>query len=423
MSNKNIITLILLLATVAVSAQTGYNSPYSKLGMGKLHRNGFAANRAIGGISSSMRSENTINYMNPASYSSQDTGSFLFEVGLYTGIHELESNQIKETFYHSNFEYLAMSFPIAKWWGSSIGLTPYSRSAYNIKEENILADGSDFMLSDNYYKGTGGLNQIYWGHGISLFDRISLGVNISYIFGSFQRNETLDILNDAYSYTQNKEKQTHLSGLLLTYGIQGFFPIKDKYFINIGSSFENQTSLKGRYNFTYYNSYNSIIIYNDTLANGENNKIEHILPTDFCFGFSTGIKNTFIFGVDFRQQAWSASRGIESSDVLNDYQSIRAGLQWIPKYNSIRNYFQRVVYSTGIHYDNTHMSFKGEQINDFGISFGLGLPIRNTKTQVNISCELGRLGTNDLGLIKENYGLLTLSVKFYDNWFVKRKYD
>jgi hypothetical protein len=69
------------------------------------------------------------------------------------------------------------------------------------------------------------------------------------------------------------------------------------------------------------------------------------------------------------------------------------------------------------------MKFRNENIKDYGMSFGLGLPFRNSGSIININYELGRRGTLNNGLIQENYQYLYISLTLRDFWFVKSKID
>ena len=64
-----------------------------------------------------------------------------------------------------------------------------------------------------------------------------------------------------------------------------------------------------------------------------------------------------------------------------------------------------------------------QQINDFGISFGVGLPVYRSKTTINVAAEIGRRGTMDDGLVLENYAKLNISLSLHDIWFIKRRFD
>ena len=62
-------------------------------------------------------------------------------------------------------------------------------------------------------------------------------------------------------------------------------------------------------------------------------------------------------------------------------------------------------------------------INDLGISFGLGLPLGNRLSNLNLGFEYGKKGTTDNGLLEENYFNVRLSLSLNDLWFKKRKID
>src|SRR5690625_5611405 len=52
----------------------------------------------------------------------------------------------------------------------------------------------------------------------------------------------------------------------------------------------------------------------------------------------------------------------------------RIGGYYIPQYNDITNYFNRITFRAGLRYQETGMTINQQDIDEFGISFGLGLP-------------------------------------------------
>ena len=64
----------------------------------------------------------------------------------------------------------------------------------------------------------------------------------------------------------------------------------------------------------------------------------------------------------------------------------------------------------------------------FGASFGLGLPLRQSRqahnqvTFINLALEYGKRGNKD-NLLRENLFRVSLGLSLSDFWFVKRKYD
>ena len=55
------------------------------------------------------------------------------------------------------------------------------------------------------------------------------------------------------------------------------------------------------------------------------------------------------------------------------------------------------------------------------MSFGVSLPIGLRLSNVNLGFELGKRGTTDNNLIKENYYNFRLSLSLNDKWFRKQK--
>lgn len=85
----------------------------------------------------------------------------------------------------------------------------------------------------------------------------------------------------------------------------------------------------------------------------------------------------------------------------------------------------------GLRYEQTRLILNNEQLDAYGISFGLGIPISLKRPQspstFNIGVELGQRGSTESNLIREDYVVisfgLTLMPHFRNAWFVQRKYD
>jgi hypothetical protein len=82
-----------------------------------------------------------------------------------------------------------------------------------------------------------------------------------------------------------------------------------------------------------------------------------------------------------------------------------------------------VTYRAGFNYENTGLIINNESINNYGITFGLGLPLGGSFSNINVGFEYGKRGTTNSGLIEENYTNVFISLSLNDRWFVKRKYE
>ncbi|MEZ5084494.1 MAG: hypothetical protein R2750_13775 [Bacteroidales bacterium] len=131
--------------------------------------------------------------------------------------------------------------------------------------------------------------------------------------------------------------------------------------------------------------------------------------------------------MDYIYDQWEDFRNYNVSDSLVNSHLFKAGGHYIPDVNSF-SYFKRVDYRIGAHYSLSYLKLRGEQLTDFGITFGMGLPIRSvsirgSRSMVNLGFEFGSRGTLNKGLIKENYYLLHFGITIYERWFIKRRYD
>src|SRR3989304_1577353 len=129
-------------------AQTGTYSPYSRYGIGDLQGSGFAQNTAMGGIAYALNSPYHINLSNPASYTSFNQQSFVFETAVLSNPVKLITDDTIQTANNTSLAYLSFGFPVTKWWGSSFGLLPYSNVGYKVSSVEDLPGIGTFTHED-----------------------------------------------------------------------------------------------------------------------------------------------------------------------------------------------------------------------------------------------------------------------------------
>ena len=103
--------------------------------------------------------------------------------------------------------------------------------------------------------------------------------------------------------------------------------------------------------------------------------------------------------------------------------NISVGGQFIPNKYSIFSYWEKVNYRFGLRYSESYLQLNDHQINEVGLSLGMGFPLWKTKSTLNFGIEVGKKGTILDDLIQENYVKFTFGIAFYQNWFIKRKYQ
>jgi hypothetical protein len=150
------------------------------------------------------------------------------------------------------------------------------------------------------------------------------------------------------------------------------------------------------------------------------------MPSKFSFGLGVGDAKKWIIGSEIVLQSTS-NFGNRFNDINNvAYENatrFTLGGYYIPNYKSFSNYFERVTYRGGFRYENTGLIIDNQSINDSALTFGAGMPLRGTFSNINIGFEFGNRGTKNAGLVKENYMNLSVGLSLNDRWFQKRKYN
>ena len=409
---------IIILSPLLILAQSSTSSPYSRYGIGDINDKGFGQNKALGGIALGLRSSEHINLTNPASYTSFDSLSFIFDVGVKGKQTTFKSDKIEHTVNNINLSYIAMGFPVTKWWAASIAMVPLSNVGYEINDNENVADIGNVTRK---YTGNGGINQALIGSSFKLHKSLSFGVNASYLFGSLNHTKKLS-LEDVNAYSINSTSKTTINDFYFNLGLQYTNTFKTKYKYTVGLIFDNQSNLKSRNSLLTIKSKGSTA-YNDTLENYVKQKGDIVLPYNIGFGITLINDKKLLVGADFYTQNWSNAKFFGTNDSLANSNYVGFGLEYTPERFHVTKYWKRVSYRIGGHYSDTYLQLHNNQLKDYGFSLGLGLPLRKTKTAINISVEVGQRGTTNNNLIKENYAIVSLNLSLHDLWFNKKKFD
>lgn len=407
--------LLFLFITASLSAQEGTFSPYSFFGVGNNTFKGTAENRSMGGIS--MFSDSIhLNLQNPASYSKLKLTNF--SIGATANSLELEQGSDKDDVNFSTVDYIGIGIPLKK-FGLGFGLKPLSSVGYEI--QNIE---DDIVKSLN---GRGGVNAVYLSGGLNIIDNLSLGLSLNYNFGNIE-NKNL-IIQQGIEFSSREINSSDISGLTYDIGIQHDFKIKNKFRLRSSFSFSPETSLnidneRQLATFIFANDGSEIVIDSkDPIVSSS----EVDFGSKINAGLGIGQDRKWFAGVEYEYQSASDFSAINfNNNVDLDFiasSQVKVGGFFIPRYNAPRGYFNRIVYRAGLRYAETGLEFKGESIDEFGISFGVGLPAGRYFTNINFGAEYWMRGTTSNDLIQENYFSFFVSLSFNDLWFQKPKYN
>jgi hypothetical protein len=350
--------------------------------------------------------------------------SFILDFGFETGGTKYESQGQSVTNGFGGIHHIAISFPVTKWWGASLGLVPYSQVGYQIKHYEV----DPIILSSigrvKYYnKGSGGVNQAFIGNAFKPIENLSIGFNLSYFFGSLDYISEVVFPTNQPNYLNTIEKNSVVvSDIALSFGAQytAYVNKKENTFFTFGATIDNETKIKAKRKYLAKWERGG---YSDTISFTDSSYGNITFPRNISVGAAYNYQNKLFTSIEYSTQDWTNASFLSVNETqLTNSQTYRFGLEYIPSRYDLRSYLKRISYRFGSHYTNSYLKFNDNQVKEFGLSAGMGFPFRNN-TRFNVSFEWGKRGTTADGLIKETYGILDLSLTFYDFWFIKRKYN
>ena len=413
---------VLLFAALQVSSQNSYDSPYSRYGIGDVSLHPVSETFGMGSLSSPMRFGRAININNPASYTAIDSASFVIQTGFFAkwGIMENATQSAKRS--SGNLHSLLIGFKVSKRWGAAFGITPYSNIGYKIVDRG----GNDSLsLYTNYYTGTGGLNRLVWGNAYSPLKNLHLGFNVNYLFGSLTQDNS--IVFDSTSYFTNHFLTTQfVNGFVFDLGFQYILPLNDDYQMTFGGTFSPSSKLNATREklMERVNPLNNYIV--DTIVYSGDIKGKVIMPEGIRAGISLEKKNKWLLGIDAGMQDWSKYSSFGQSDSLRKSLYCGLGFSFTPDNNSITSYWSKATYSFGLRYTRSYLQLRETPLNDYGISFGIKLPMKpafRIATHLRLGVEVGKYGLTENNLIQDKYIRLLVSLNLREEWFEKRKYN
>jgi hypothetical protein len=437
---KSYLICCFLVASVAFNSfsQISITSPYSRYGIGDLQSTQSIRNISMGGISYGFRDSTMVNYANPASYTAFDTLSFVFETGLNTQFDQLQSVGTKQVSNYTSLANLVFGFHITRWWGASIGMVPFSSMGYNIVNYQTQQTSGEI---ETQYQGSGGLNQFYLGNAFKISKSLSVGFNTSYIYGTLNNTRTVSFPDSISALAIQLLNSTQVHDFMFNYGLQyekqfrirnNKKSITNKYKLAVGFVYNASSPLSARqdsFAYSFFTTTTGEQTIKDTIVNSENSKGKVVIPQAFGGGITLrkieipGKTDSWLIGFDFQTQNWANFSDFGVKDSLKNSFIASIGMEYTPKSGIMANYWRRVHYRIGARYDKTNLDLHNSQLSEYAVGFGLGLPLRRSKTSVNIGVEAGQRGTLNNELVKEDFVQVVLSLSFYEFWFIKHHFE
>jgi hypothetical protein len=379
----------------------------------------------MGGLSVGLVEISSLTSKNPASYMNLDSLMVNFQVSMLATYSKLqEKQQGQEVSMNTNSASLgqiSFAFPITSYLKSSFGLTPLSDMGYNVVRERDGGPNVGRYILNNH--GNGGLNQVFLGLATGT-KQLSVGANFNYQFGTFSRYAETIFADSILLIPRTTELHRYLdaTGFFVDLGLQYKQPISNRYQLGFGFAFTPKYNLNASRSILELSTIHGVGSV-DTTFSSDAEKGTLKMPDKYTFGLSFERLNRWVVGVEFTMVNFNnyAEFGYRDSDLSNAH-TFRTGLEFKGR-RLDNNLLNRMSYRFGYHYGTNYVAFHDSKLNQYGVSFGLGMPIRRSLSRIDLAVEFGRKGNMNNGQIQENYGRIVLGISAFDRWFVRGKFD
>lgn len=408
--NKKILAILLtMFSVIGAIADNGINSPYSRYGVGVLADQSLGTNRQMGGLGYALRSHRFVNLKNPASFSTADTLTMLFEAGFSMQNVNFKEGNKRINAKNASFDYVAMQFRLCKGLGMSAGFLPYSNVGYSFSTTS--SQGTNEVHSETY-NGTGGLYQPYIGLGWSPFSWIAAGVTGSYIYGDITHQVVSEFAN---STNRSKTYNAIIRNYKVDFGVQFMAKMAAKHHLTLGATYSLGHDMNAKATLTETTS---------DATNETSIPSGFVLPNTYGGGFAYRYDDQWTIGADYTYEQWSAATFFDAISTGTDRSKISIGVEYSPKELS-KNLLKMMNYRAGIHYAQPYTRINGhEGCDEYGISAGVSVPFYNNNNSyshgtLHISGQFIHLRPRSAGLITENYLRINIGITFNESWFMK----
>lgn len=408
-----VLTVVIFFSVLTLDrtyAQTISYSPYSYYGIGILKERTSAQNRALSETGIGLRDYFNLNNLNPASYTSIQGVTQITEMGMFYEAGQLQTSKETKPAGSGNITSINLWFRFSKKWASTIGLTPFSVVNYNVFTTREFIESETSFVN---YTGKSGLTQVYFGNGFQVTKNLSVGANLSYIFGSLRKEESIV---SGRSAGLNVRNNIYLNKANVDWGAQYSVKLSDTKSINLGITYAHQVKL---------NTYGEQSVYalfgSDSLYTKEIELDDYILPTQVGAGVAFQSTRSTI-AADYKFKNWGAA-SLEQNGNYRDTHRLSVGYEYKGNPNSDR-YLNSIILRTGFFAQNNYLVLDGgKTFNEWGFTLGTGLPLNGNRGLLNLSYNLNNLGTTEGGLIQQRATVLVIDVVFRDLWGIRRKFD
>lgn len=309
-----------------------------------------------------------------------------------------------------------------------VALEPYSDQTI-ILNDSIYAYKiffNDTIQSARNYLREGGLFSFQTGIGRIMNDKISIGLNLNYVFGSSRNSESLVI--DQISTIQ--KFRYRYSGIFFQGYANFYLNNKAAFFFSMKRPLKNLRTIYEKYhlfedingngfqdNYGDFPSLSDVKIPNQL----ELDQVIHS-PKEFIFGFEKKMKNKIILNAQLSNYEddgqLNKNYKNEIHPIIISSSTVSFGILKFP--DQLSTLFRdKFIFRLGLDYRNANIS-NGILMTEFGYSLGISYKFKALSNQIDF-IYFGGGRSYESNFNEETFQQLQVGVTIADLWFVKRR--
>ncbi len=251
----------------------------------------------------------------------------------------------------------------------------------------------------------GGTSKIYFNMSYAVSAALRFGIAYMYHFGEITRTFRIELQDQQNPFTFDYQYRYYGNGAVLsTY----FAPVKK---LGVGFVFKPGYTLRVRIKPQTHS---------DEVNKSKLKKLS--IPAFWGTGMQYNLSRRSSIGFDFLYQDWGKGFKIENrayGTLFSKYYRFSAGFEHRQSHKLFTTFTEKLDYRAGIFYGRQNYLSLGQPVMEYGMSFGLSLPITRFRSRIDLSGLVGRRGSLDTNEYQEIFFKFGVTINANELWFVK----
>ncbi len=320
--------------------------------------------------------------------------------------------------------HLSIGLPISKKATAAFGIKPFSAKEYKFYAP--VSSPFDTAVSiSSFQKVQGTLSQVFLAGGFQVAKNFNLGIEASYVFGTFTQTDSIIIAyRNFFGNQYSIDRQTLFKGLMLRPGFSLVIPINKEKLTSfvIGGTVQMLPALQAKNYETVFRPYGI-----DTINTGSTSNFQY--PITYGLGVAYQRSYNFRFAADFKFMMASGLKLAYPSQTVNNGWQFGLGTEYIPGTSKSTRYVNIINYRAGIQLAALPYTVGDQSIQSQLITLGASFPIIRKESKFmrplfNVAFQFGQMGNPNTFEGRDRYIGFVLGVTLNDQlWFQRYRID